>query len=77
MFRSVKGPLWAQAYQKNMKAYVDFGPDIFSGCRCQNWRILGRGSRTVRLRQMVTGGRGHDVYPGSGPLDGGNTLRPA
>ena len=25
---------------------------------------------------MVTGGRGHDVYPGSGPLDGGNTLRP-
>ena len=26
---------------------------------------------------MVTGDRGHDVYPGSGPLDGGNTLRPA
>jgi len=25
-------------------------------CRCQNWWILGRGSRTVRLRQMVTGG---------------------
>ena len=25
----------------------------------------------------VTGGRGHDVYAGSGPLDGGNTLRPA
>ena len=46
-------------------------------CRCQNWRISGRGSRTVRLRRMVTGGRGHDVYPGSGPLDGGNTLRPA
>jgi len=37
----------------------------------------GRGSRTVRLRRMVTGGWGHDVYAGSGPLDGGNTLRPA
>ena len=31
----------------------------------------------MRLRRMVTGGRGHDVYPGSGPLVGGNTLRPA
>ena len=31
MFRHVKGPLWAQAYQKNMKAYADLGPDIFSG----------------------------------------------
>ena len=31
MFRSVKGPLWAHAYQKNMKAYADLGPDIFSG----------------------------------------------
>ena len=31
MFRLVKGPLWAQAYQKNMKAYADLGLDIFSG----------------------------------------------
>lgn len=31
MFRPVKGPLWAQAYQKNMKAYADLGPNIFSG----------------------------------------------
>ena len=31
MFRPVKGSLWAQAYQKNMKTYVDLGPDIFSG----------------------------------------------
>ena len=31
MFRLVKGPLWAQAYQKNKKAYADLGPDIFSG----------------------------------------------
>ena len=31
MFRHVKGPLWAQAYQKNMKANADLGPDIFSG----------------------------------------------
>ena len=31
MFSPVKGPLWAHAYQKNMKAYADLGPDIFSG----------------------------------------------
>ena len=31
----------------------------------------------VRLRQMVTGDWGHDVYPGLGSLDGGNTLLPA
>ena len=31
----------------------------------------------MRLRRMVTGGGGHNVYPGSGPLDGGKTLRPA
>ena len=31
MFRPVKGPLWAQAYQKNMESYGDLGPDIFSG----------------------------------------------
>ena len=31
MFRPVKGPLWAHAYQKNVKAYADLGPDIFSG----------------------------------------------
>ena len=43
-------------------------------CRCQNRRISGRGSRTVRLRSMATGDKGHDVYPGSGPLYGGNTL---
>jgi len=46
-------------------------------CRCQNRRISGRGSQTVRLGSMVTGDGGHDVYPGSGPLDGGKTLRPA
>ena len=31
MFRPVKGPLWAHAYQKNLKAYANFRPDIFSG----------------------------------------------
>ena len=31
MFRHVKGPLWAHAYQKNTKAYADLDPDIFSG----------------------------------------------
>ena len=29
------------------------------------------------LRSMVIGDREHNVYPGSGPLDGGKTLRPA
>ena len=28
----------------------------------------------MRLRSMVIGDGGHDVYPGPGPLDGGNTL---
>ena len=50
---------------------------IYDYCGCQNRRISGRGSLTERLRLMATGGRGHDVYPGSGPLDGGNTLLPA
>ena len=30
----------------------------------------------MRLGSMVTGDGGHDVYPGSGPLYGGNTLLP-
>ena len=29
--------------------------------------ISSRGSRTVRLRRMVTGGRGHKVLPSFGP----------
>ena len=36
-------------------------------CRCQNWRISGRGSRNVRLGRMVTGGKGHEVLPRFGP----------
>ena len=47
------------------------------GCRCQNRRISGRGSQSVCLRLMVTGGKGHNVYPDSGPLDIGKTLLPA
>ena len=31
----------------------------------------------MRLGRMVTGGKAHDVDPGSGPLDGGKTLHPA
>ena len=45
-------------------------------CQCQNRRISSRGSRSVRLRLIVTGSKGQNVYPGSGPLDGGNTLLP-
>ena len=42
---------------------------------CQNRPISGRGSRTVRLRiEGNKGHREHDVYPGSGPLNGGKTL---
>ena len=36
-------------------------------CRCQNRRISGRGSLTMRLGRMVTGGRGHEVLPRFGP----------
>ena len=31
----------------------------------------------MRLGSMITGDGGHDVYPGLGPLYGGNTLLPA
>ena len=47
---------------------VNVNPTILEECcRCQNRRISGRGSRTVRLGRMVTGGRGHDVLPRFGP----------
>ena len=32
------------------------------------------GPKQCVLGSMVTGGKGHNVYPGSGPLDGGKTL---
>ena len=35
------------------------------------------GPKQCILGSMVTGGKGHNVYPGSGPLDGGKTLLPA
>ena len=62
-------------YYREMKDSCN--KDKRAWCRCQNRRISGRGSRTVRLRLMVTGDWGRDVYLGSGPLDGGNTLLPA
>ena len=43
------------------------GPISKRPCRCQNRRITGRGSRTVCLRRMVTGGREIDVLPRFGP----------
>ena len=45
-----------------------YGVDVEALCRCQNRRISGRGSRTVRLRLMVTRGGRYNVYLGSGPL---------
>ena len=35
------------------------------------------GPKLCVMDRWVTGDRGHDVYPGSGPLNGGNTLLPA
>ena len=35
---------------------------------------LGYGVPNYATKTMVIGDRGHDVYPGSGPLYGGNTL---
>ena len=45
-------------------------------------RVQNKGKSVWKSRydgdvSMVTGEEGHDVYPGSGPLDGGNTLLPA
>src|SRR4051812_8331134 len=38
---------------------LNFSPSPF---RCENRRISGRGSRTVRQGRMVTGDKGHDVF---------------
>ena len=35
------------------------------------------GPKLYVMDRWVTGDRGHDVYPGSGPLNGGHTLLPA
>ena len=61
---------WFSSLPKNSidswyKCKDDFISKYF--CRCQNRRISGRGSRTVRLGRMVTGGREHDVLPRFGP----------
>ena len=41
---------------------IYYFPTMYGYCRCQNRRISGRGSRTMRLRRMVTGDKGHDVF---------------
>ena len=51
-------------YENKVWAMVDLPDDR---CRCQNRRISGRGSRTVRLGRMVAGGKGHEVLPMFGP----------
>ena len=35
------------------------------------------GPKLCVMDRWVTGDKGHCVYPGSGPLNGGNTLLPA
>ena len=47
------------------RSLQEMAPD--AACRCQNRRISGRGSRTVPLGRMVTGGKEHDVLPRFGP----------
>ena len=47
------------------------------GVSVKTGRPRGRGSRAVDLGSMVTETRETMIYPGSGPLDGGKTLRPA
>ena len=50
-------PTSSSAIRSDMSHVID------DACRCQNRRISGKGSRTVRLGRMVIGGRGHDVLP--------------
>ena len=45
------------------------GMTVGGGCRCQNRRILGRGSQDMDLRSMGNKEHRDSVYPGSGPLE--------
>src|SRR3954465_6556581 len=45
-----------------MSIFVECIEFAITYCRCQNRRISGRGSRTVRQGRMVTGDKGHDVF---------------
>ena len=68
---------WNIRFDEVIKAYGFIQTYGEACCRCQNRPISGRGSRTARLR--IKGNRrqwGHNVYPGSGPLNGGKTLLP-
>ena len=49
--------------------------DISAGAKTGRSRV--GGPKLCVMDRWVTGDRGHDVYPGSGPLDGGETLGPA
>ena len=53
--------------KKKIRIFMGGPTPVEEDCRCQNRRISGRGSRTVRLGQMVTGDRGHFVLPRFGP----------
>ena len=53
------GPQCEAAEYKDLSGEENLALDRY---QCQNWWISGRESRTMRLRLMVTGDGGHDVY---------------
>src|SRR3954469_5895444 len=57
--------LFQNTEQKQIKRKIENREE--RECRCQNRRISGRGSRTVRIGRMVTGDKGHEVLPRFGP----------
>ena len=62
----LKGP--APHWLKSLpESSIGSWEELEDACRCQNRRISGRGSRTVRLGRMVTGDKGHEVLPRFGP----------
>ena len=55
--------------------YGDTSFEVIVGVKIGRSRV--GGPELCVMDRWITGDRGHDVYPGSGPLIGGNTLRPA
>src|SRR4051812_17093777 len=53
--------------ERRNRTLLDMVRSMMSLCRCQNWWISGRGSRTMRQGRMVTGDRGHFILPRFGP----------